>query len=211
MANLSLKSNPRSKEEKVSHLRKSKQIPAVVYGKKTEAASIKVEYSDFLRTYRQAWESNIISLSVGKEEMDVLVYNVQKAPVTGDFIHVDFYAITRWEVLTTHIHLNFIGESQWAREGWILEEQIKELEVKCLPRNLVDHFDVNLDLLKEVGSMIKISDLGIDAEKYELTNDLEDVVAKVSAPRAEEEEVNLDDIAVTGADEPDANEGSEEK
>ena len=202
MATLSLKADSRNTEEKVSQLRKSKKIPAVVYGKNTESQSLQVEYSDFLRTYRQAWESNIISLSVGKETLDVLVYNVQKAPVTGDFIHIDFYAITRWEALTTNIHFNFIGESAGAREGGILEEMMKEREVKCLPRNLVDHFDVDLSALTEIGSMIKVWDLGIDTEKYELSHDLEDVVAKISAPRVEEEvEVNMDDIAVTWADE----------
>ncbi len=204
MATLSLKADSRKSEEKVSELRKSKKIPAVVYGKKTDSQSIQVEYSDFLRTYRQAWESNIISLAIGKETLDVLVYNVQRAPVSGDFIHVDFYAITRWEALTTNIHFNFIGESDGAREGWILEEMMKEIEVKCLPRNLVDHFDVDLSKLTEIGSMIKIWDLGLDAEKYELSNDPEDVIAKVSAPREEEAEVNMDEIAVTGADEPEA-------
>ena len=211
MATLSLKADTRNLEEKVSQLRKSKKIPAVVYGKKTESQSIQVEYSDFLRTYRQAWESNIISLEVWKETLDVLVYNVQKAPVTWDFIHVDFYAITRWEALTTNIHFNFVGESDGAREGGILEEMMKEIEVKCLPRNLVDHFDVDLSKLTEIGSMIKVWDLGIDTEKYELSNDAEDVVAKVSAPRVEEEEpVNLDDIAVTWADEGEASDSEEE-
>jgi large subunit ribosomal protein L25 len=200
MATLSLKADTRNLEEKVSHIRKSKKIPAVVYGKKTDSQSIQVEYSDFLRTYRQAWESNIISLSIWKETLDVLVYYVQKAPVTWDFIHVDFYAITRGEALTTNIHFNFVGESAGAREGWILEEMMKEIEVKCLPRNLVDHFDVDLSKLTEIGSMIKVGDLGIDTEKYDLSNDLEDVIAKVSAPRVEEEAVNMDDIAVTWAE-----------
>lgn len=212
MATLSLKADSRNLDEKVSHLRKSKKIPAVVYGKKTEAQSIQVDYSEFLRTFRQSGESNIISLALGKETLDVLVYNVQKAPVTGDFIHIDFYAITRWETLTTNIHFNFIGESAAAREGWILEEMMKEIEVKCLPRNLVDHFDVDLWTLTEIGSMVKVWDLGLDPEKYELSNDVEDVIAKVSAPRVEEEEepVNMDDIAVTWADEPTA-EGDDKK
>jgi len=54
MSTLSLKSDVRKKEEKASYIRQSKKIPAVVYGKNTDAQSIQVEYSDFLRTYRQA-------------------------------------------------------------------------------------------------------------------------------------------------------------
>lgn len=212
MTNLSLKADKRSADQVASKLRLEKKIPAVVYGKKTEAFSVSLEYSDFLRTYRKAGESNIISLQVGKDTIDVLVYAVQKAPVSGDFTHVDFYAITRGEALTANIHFNFIGESQGAKDGGILEELLKEIEVKCLPRNLVDHFDVDLTLLTEIGSTIKISDLKLDPEKYELSNDVEDVIAKVSAPREEEEElVNLDEVAVTGADVPEEGGESEKK
>lgn len=211
MANLSLKAESRDTQEKTSKIRAEKRIPAVVYGKNTESTPITLEYSDFLRTYRKAWESNIISLSIGKETMDVLVYSLQKAPITWDFTHVDFYAITRWEALTTNIHFNFIGESEWVKSGGILEEQMKEIEVKCLPRNLVDHFDVDLSLLAEIGDMIKVSDLGIDSEKYELSSDADEVIAKVSAPREEEEEIDLDEVAVTWADEPETPEEDWEK
>lgn len=211
MASLSLAAEARNTEEKTAQIRKNKKIPAVVYGKNTESTSITIDYSEFLKTFRQSWESTIITLNIGKESHDVLVNNIQKAPVTGDYTHIDFYAITRGEALTAHIHFNFIGESLGAREGGILEELMKDVEVKCLPRDLVDHFDVDLSKLEEIWSMIKLWDLGIDTEKYELWHDLEEVVAKISIPRVEEEEpVNLDDVAVTGADEdPDAAEGEE--
>jgi len=82
MTNLSLKADKRLADQVASKMRQEKKIPAVVYGKKTEAFSISLEYSDFLRTYRKAGESNIISLEVGKDTIDVLVYSVQKAPVS---------------------------------------------------------------------------------------------------------------------------------
>ena len=212
MAKIALKADLRSKEEKASHVRADKHVPGVVYGKHNEAVSIKIQYSDFLRTYRKAWESTIISLDLWKEKIDVLVSQTQKAPVSGDFTHVDFYAITQWEALTANIHFNFVNESQAANEGGILEEQMKELEVKCLPKDLVDHFDVDLAQLKEIWDMIKLSDLWIDTEKYEISHDMEDVVAKVSQAREEEEEeVNLDDIAVTWADEETDESEAEEK
>ena len=213
MAKLSLKAPVREASEKAAYLRAEKFVPGVVYGKNTEAVSIKVQYSDFLRAFRKAGESTIISLDTGKEKIDVLISNTQKAPVSGDFIHVDFYAITQWEALTANIHFNFIGESQAANEGGILEEQMREVEVKCLPKDLVDHFDVDLSLLKEVWDMIKLSDLGIDSDKYEISHDMEDTVAKVSQAREEEEEeIDLDSVAVTWADEPEAEwEKTEEK
>jgi ribosomal L25p family protein len=52
--------------------------------------------------------SHIISLDVDGKKMDVLVHEFQKNPVTGDFLHIDFYAITKGEKVTTSIPLSFI-------------------------------------------------------------------------------------------------------
>jgi large subunit ribosomal protein L25 len=70
--------------------------------------------------------------------------------VTGDFSHIDFYAITRGEKVHTKISLNFTGESLAVKEGNILDEHMKEIEVKCLPKDLVDSFEIDLSRLKEV-------------------------------------------------------------
>jgi ribosomal protein L25 (general stress protein Ctc) len=54
MASLSLAAEARNTEEKTAQIRKDKKIPAVVYGKNTESTSITIDYSEFLKTFRQA-------------------------------------------------------------------------------------------------------------------------------------------------------------
>lgn len=66
----------------------------------------------------------------------------------------------------------------------MIEEYMKEIEVKCLPVNLVDHFDVDLSLLAKEGDVIRVSHLGISTAKYELTAHMDDVVATATLPRA---------------------------
>lgn len=188
MTAFTISADIRDVNQKTSEIRASKKVPGVVYGKTQEPISFTVDSSDFLRLYRKAGESNIIDLKVGKVELEVLVHQTQKHPVSGEFTHVDFYAITRGEKLSTKIHLNFVGEAPAVRDGAIIEELMREVEVSCLPRNLVDHFDVNLELLKEEGDVIRVSDLAIDAEKYEHTLNPEDVVASATMPRAVVEE-----------------------
>jgi len=78
---------------------------------------------------------------------------------------------------------------------------MKGLDVKCLPSDLVDHFDVDLSVLKEEGDAIRVSDLGIDTTKYELSVNNDDVVANASLPRAAVEEEDEEDEVVTGSDE----------
>lgn len=190
MTKFDISADIRGNDEKISHIRQSKKVPGVVYGKTQDPISLVLDSSDFLRLYRKAGESNIIQLTVGKKKLDVLIHSTQKQPVTGAFTHVDFYAITQGEALHAHIHLNFVGNSQAQKDGAVIEEYIKEIEVKCLPNHLVDHFDVDLALLEKEGDVIRISDLKLDASKYEISHHAEDVVATATLPRsavAEEE------------------------
>lgn len=199
MTSFAITAEIRDTNQKTSEIRKKRKVPGVVYGKTQDPISFTCDASDFLRLYRKAGESNIINLKIGKVELEVLVHQTQKAPVSGDFTHIDFYAITRGEKLTTKVHLNFINESEAAKQGAIVEEMMKEIEVTCLPRDLVDHFDVDLSLLAEEGDVIRISNLKLDGEKYEISHSDEDAIASASAPKVVEEEEETEEI-VTGSD-----------
>ena len=212
MATFDITAEIRTTDTKPSAIRKLKKVPGIVYGKTQAPIAFSLDSSEFLRLYRKSGESNIINLKIGKEELEVLVHQTQKHHITGEFTHVDFYAITRGEVLQTQIHFNFIGESEAQKEWAIIEEIMKEVSVKCLPRNLVDHFDVDLALLKEVGDAIRISDLWIDSEKYELSVHDEDVVATASAPKVEVVEDTAPEMELPeGAEETSDDEKEEEK
>ena len=172
-------------------LRNNKKIPAVVYGKNQEPISIILDYSEFLKTFRKTGESTIINLKVGKKDIEVIVHDLQHEPVSGDYMHIDFYALTRWEALTTKIQLNFIWESAAVKEGGILEELNKEVEVKCLPKHLVEHFDVDLSLLKEIGDNIKASEINI-SDDFELLTPADDVIVLIGKPKKIEEEETVE-------------------
>ncbi|MCH2188254.1 50S ribosomal protein L25 [Candidatus Gracilibacteria bacterium] len=207
MEKLSLNAEVRTSEEKNAHLRAEKLLPGVVYGNHQEPISLKLNYPEFLKLFRKSGESHIISLKIGKKSIDVLVHDFQKHPVTGDFTHVDFYAITKGEVVSTKIHLEFIGESQAVREGAILEEHMKEIEVKCQPADLVDNFEVDLSKLVEMGDSIRVSDLGI-SDKYDIQVNANEIVAAAAKPaKVENLDAPIEDVPVTGADE----ENTEEK
>lgn len=185
MEKLVLKSEVRTQEENVRDLRASKTIPAVVYGHKQESISIKLNNSELLRVYRVAGENHIISLEVNGKKMDVLIHDAQFHPVTGDFLHVDFLALTAGEKVHTHIPLVFVGTSQAKiEEGAIIEELIKSIEVKCLPKDLVDSIEVDLSKLQKTGDNIKVSDLTIPS-KLELVHHTDDVVAVAAKARVE--------------------------
>lgn len=192
MENLSLNAEIRTWDEKLKDIRVSKMVPAIVYWHSQESISIKVDYSEFLKTFRKSWESHIINLNVAWKWLDVLVHSVQKEPVSWDFLHVDFYAITKWETVHTKIHLEFVWSSEAVKEWAILEEHIKEIELKCLPKDLVDSFKVDLSLLKVVWDSIRVSDLGIDLTKYNiLTSNSETIVSASKPAKVEVKEADV--------------------
>lgn len=188
MAKLVLNAEKRNTADKTKVLRANRIIPGVVYGKTQESIAIQMDASDLLRIFRKAGESSIINLKIKgiKEEIEVLFHDSQFEPVSGEFMHVDFYALTRWEKLTTKIHLNFIGNSEAIKEGAILSENVKEIEVSCLPKDLVSSFDVDLSLLKKEEDVIRLSDLAIDTTKFEVLHlHSEDAIAVANKAKVE--------------------------
>ena len=185
MSSYAITAEVRSKKEKPSFLRCNKKVPAVVYGKKQDPISISLDASNILRLYRNAWKSNIVNMTVWKKSIEVLIHDVQFDPVIGSIHHVDFYAIVRWEALHAEINLNFTWEAGAKKEWAIIEEVLNKIKVKCRPRHLVNHFDVDLWLLKEPWDVIRICDIWIDTSIYEIeSHNNDDVVVIATLPRA---------------------------
>ncbi len=202
MEKIILKAEKRFAVDKAKDLRNAKKLPWVVYGHKMESTPIVVEYSDFLRTFRKAWESQIISLELDSKKIEVLVHEVQKEPVTWFFTHFDLYAITRWEKLTTNVSLDFVWVSEAAKQGAIVEELTKEIEIKCLPKDLLENIEVDLSLLKDFDDVIKISDLNIDTSKYEVVSPMDTVIAIAAKPKkVTEEETTTEETTEEQAEE----------
>ncbi len=183
MRDIVLNAKKREKTESLKTLRRNNFVPGIIYGKGKENISVKVWDTDLLKAYRKAWSSTILTMDIDWEKVDVLMHNIQREPVNWGFLHIDFYAITLGQKVTATIKFNFIWKAEAEKEWAIIEENIKEIEVSVLPRNLVDSIDVDLSMLKNVWDMIRIKDLGIDTEKFEISNDLEDLVVMASEPK----------------------------
>lgn len=178
-------------------IRAAGNIPAVVYAPQMETMSIALEASAFEKLYREAGESTIIELALDgqKEPMSVLVQDVQIDPVKGTALHVDFYKVTEGQELSADIELHFIGESPAVKQGGTLVMQRDSIDVTCLPKDLIDHIDVDISVLVEIGDSIHISDLAIP-ETITVSDDTELLVATVIAPRAAEEEESTEEMSI---------------
>lgn len=180
-------------------------VPGVVYGPKQEPISFSVDARTFEKTLREAGESTIITLTGLDEDIEVLVHDVAFNARRGGIEHVDFYAIERGKELTTSVALEFIGEAPAEKDGSSVNRVLHDVEVTCRPSDLPSHIEVDISVLVDAESQIRVEHLSIP-EGVTIGNDPEEVVANVSAARAEEPEesveaataVDMDAVVVEG-------------
>lgn len=181
---LKLTAESRTKNEKLS----KDDLAGVLYGRGLESRSVKVKLNNFAKLFEQAGESNLITLTLEGQEFPVLVKTVQRDVLKNTLIHVDFYQVNMKEKVKAEIPLEFIGESKAVSElGGVFLSSMDEVAAECLPADLVDHIDVDISNLNELGDMIRISDLKLP-KGITLEQDGSDVVCVVEEPKKVEEE-----------------------
>ncbi len=188
MANPAL-SAQKTLQQDAKSIRMNGGIPAVVYGPGIqESEKLFLDYKVFLKLFRLTGESTIIELDIEGKNIPVLVHSYDLHPVSGEFQHVDFYALDMNQEVTTHIPLTFIGNAPAVKEkSAILVTSKSELAVKCLPKDLVHDIEVDISSLAEYHDHICIKDISLP-EGITVLDELSDTVISATAPKLEEEE-----------------------
>ena len=190
MLNLSAKIR-KEKSRKTKSLRKKGKIPAIFYGPKLKNISLELDYKSFEKVYKEAGESSLVSLKIKGEKKiyQVIIYDVQEDPLTGNFIHIDLYQPSLEKKIEATVPLEFFGESEAIKNlGGTLVKNITEIQVKALPQDLPHQIRVNIENLKTFEEHIKISDLEIPKE-VEVLKDAQEIVVSVLPPTKVEEEL----------------------
>lgn len=171
----------------VKHLREAGLVPAVLYGRDVEPASIQIHEKPLAKVLRQAGTHQLISLQVGNNQpVLTLVRDIQRDVMKHSYLHVDFYAVKMTEKVTARIPLIFVGEAPAVAEmGGILTHGLDEVEVECLPADLIPSIEVSLVSLVHLNDTITVADLQVPPT-VSILSDSESMVAKVEPPRTAE-------------------------
>lgn len=191
---LTLSAEKRERSEGVRRLRREGRIPAVLYGRSIESMPLSLSILEFSRVYRNAGENTLVSLETpDNAPVNVLIHEVQFEPVSGAFLHADFYQVRMDEKVETSVPLTFVGESPAVRElGGVLVKSMDEIEVSCLPANIPHAIEVPLSTLATFDDQIRVSDVAVPAG-VEVLSELDTVIALVDRPRTEEEIASLNE------------------
>lgn len=168
-------------------LRLTGQVPAVVFGKGRESQSVQVEAKAFETLYRSAGRTTLVNLQVdGGQPTSAIIKSVQRHPLSGRALHVDFYLVDLKQEMEVEVPLVFIGESPAIEEtGGTLMTPLSQIRVRALPAELPHELTVDISPLVDLDSAIHVYDLVVPGN-VQILNDAEDLLARVLPPRAEE-------------------------
>ncbi len=183
--------------QSLATLRNARQVPAVVYGHNFPNQSLTVDLNAVTRIYQQAGESTIVELQIDNESsVPVLIHDVQFDTLGHTISHLDFYHVRMDEVIRTEVELVFENVAPAVKElGGILVKNITHLAIECLPKDLPHDLKVDNSVLKTFDDNILVRDISLPTG-VTVTNQAEDVVASVVAPRTTEELEALDSAVV---------------
>jgi large subunit ribosomal protein L25 len=144
-------------------LRRKGLLPAVICGP-TGSRSIQIQRHDFeLMQKHHTGENLIVDLDVeGEGTTKVLLREIQQGPIFGELLHADFVEIVMTRKMRVTIPVKLLGEPLGvSQEGGVLEHVLREIEVECLPGDLVDFVSVDVGHLN-IGDTLLVRDLTVD-------------------------------------------------
>ncbi len=218
MANITLKVITRDPAKKAKAYRDEGMVPGEYYGKGVENMQLAVAYGDFRRAFKVAGKSTVVDLDIDGKKHHALIHAVDYDPVQDTFTHIDFLHVDMNKEVETKIPFEFIGTAPAVRDlHGTLTVSMDALHVKCLAKDLVRSFVVDVSAIVDFSSVIRAGEIPLP-EGYKLMAHPEDVVVTAVAPREEKEEapvVAAADVPTTeqaaAPDEAKAEEGKDAK
>ena len=176
-----------------NNIRKSGFIPAVLYYAGEKNNHISIDKSVFFHALQSS--QRIYEVEKGKEKQYVMIKEIQYHPVTDEIIHVDLMRVRRSEKLTISVPLVLIGESIGVKEGGILSQSINQVEISCLPTDVPENIEIDINDL-ELNSSINVGDINLKNKDIEILTASDINVLSIQAPSIEEEvlEEEIEDI-----------------
>ncbi len=143
-------------------LRSKKIIPAVLYGHKVDPVMLAIENSEIVKAFKTGDDTTLIKVQIDnqgeKDEKLVMIRETQRHPVKNNILHLDLFAVNVKEKIHAPVHIRITGESPGVKLGGILRQIVREIEVRALPTDIPQHFEVDISKL-EIGDSLQVSDL----------------------------------------------------
>lgn len=201
MERIEIQVNKRDPNSNPKGLRRSGQLPGIVYGAGGADVSVAVELRQFERSGLSGAGSHIVRFASSEPKLDgnmAIIREVQVNPLSGRAIHVDFLRIDMSKPVDAFVPLSFVGKAAGLVNGGILQPLRRELEVRALPDRLPNAIEVDVTPL-DIGDSIHVADLKLPEGVEALDVQENFTLVTVVPPAVEEAPAAVEAAAVEGA------------
>lgn len=170
-------------------LRTSGMVPVAVYGEGKDPVAAAVNAKELAQILRSdTGQNTIFQLAIGDTEPStVIIKDWYADPIKGKLLHADLLRLSLTTATRVKVAIEVEGEPVGVKmDGGILEFELREVEVECLPGDIPEQVTVDVSGLR-VGEHVTVADLVYDRDKVKVLTDENQTVAGVLAARLAEE------------------------
>ena len=173
-------------------------IPAIVYGDEKETLNLKLRLNELTKAAQnELFYTQVLLIKTEGSEEKVVLKELQKDPAKGKFLHADFQRVSSKTKLKVIIPVNFLNEEDCVgikEDGGVVAKAIREIEIMCLAGNIPESIDIDIANLN-LGDSLRLTEISLPegSEIPGLSDETDQMVVSVNAPKAVEEEPIIDE------------------
>ncbi|HET8587275.1 MAG TPA: 50S ribosomal protein L25 [Candidatus Limnocylindria bacterium] len=178
--------------KKNKRLRRQGLVPGVVFGKGNDSVPVQVDGKAFETLYRAAGRTALVKINVpgSSGTKSAMIKGVQRHPLNGQALHVDFFLVDLKHEIQSEVPLTFVGEPPAVEmTGGTLMTPLDHLKIRALPADIPHEIQVDLTPLTDLEAAVHVRDIVLPDGKVTILNEPDELLARVLPPRVEEEEV----------------------
>jgi large subunit ribosomal protein L25 len=165
-------------------MRREGLVPGVLYGRGKPPHPISVPERELRRVLTGDGGLHAILdvvLAGQKTTHPSILKEYQQDPIRGRLIHIDLQEVRLDQPIQATVAVHLIGESQGTKEGGVLSQVTREVNVEALPMEVPEHLELDVSAM-QIGDALRIADLTAPEGVKLLDDPDETVLATVTAP-----------------------------
>jgi len=198
MEKVILKASPRTSTGRhVRALRRTGQLPGVLYGHNVEPIIISLDAREATKALVRLSSSSLVTIDLDGKEYPSLVREKQMNYIKRNLIHVDFQVVSLTEKIRANVSIVLTGNSPAVKDfNAMLINGLNELEVEAFPQDLPEKVEVDISALVKIGDGIHVRDVVL-SDKVTIMSTADEMIVLATAPAKEEvEEVVTPEAAI---------------
>ena len=161
-----LTAEPRNEHGKSAsrRLRHNGKVPAVIYGGGEDPITVTFDHDVLVHNLEhEAFYSHVLTINVEGKPQKAILRELQRHPYKPTILHMDLLRVREDTEINVHVPLHFVNEDTChgvKHEGGAISHNLSEIEITCLPKNLPEFIEVDVQDLN-LNASIHLSDIKV--------------------------------------------------